>query len=140
MKRQIKLSAFDCWMKKTKENLTDEQYKELLKEHGIIHTFDRCIDATFPDMPKHEVSESEYETLKREVGELLEGEHPDEIHPRAASWLQERRNWAKQVEVLENQLRVQKAIVARLKEKYNHVGNDLEPPFSLSDTVLSNDR
>lgn len=35
-----------------------------------------------------------------EVGVLLEGEHPDEINPRANTWLEERRNWQAEVERL----------------------------------------
>lgn len=60
-KKPAKLSAYDCWIKKTNENLTNEEYKQLLKDNGIIVPFDKCIDATFPDMPKHPVSGSEHE-------------------------------------------------------------------------------
>jgi len=38
------------------------------------------------------------------IGDLLEGEYPDEIYPRAESWLAERRNWIAQVKILEEQI------------------------------------
>lgn len=40
-----------------------------------------------------------------EVGELLPGEHFDELKPRAATWLGERRNWQKQVHLLETHIK-----------------------------------
>lgn len=35
-----------------------------------------------------------------EVGELLPNEHPDEVYPRAESWLQERRNFVCEIDTL----------------------------------------
>ena len=47
---------------------------------------------------------------------------------------------ADKIIILENQLRVQKGIVSRLKQKYNHQENEIEPLFSLtnsnSETVI----
>lgn len=38
--------------------------------------------------------------ITKTIGELKEGEHPDEIKPRGATWLQERENWKSEVERL----------------------------------------
>jgi hypothetical protein len=50
-----KLTAYECWEKSISENLSTDEYRQLLKENGIIQTIDSYIDATFPEMPrKHE--------------------------------------------------------------------------------------
>lgn len=41
---------------------------------------------------------------------------------------------ADKIIILENQLRVQKGIVSRLKQKYNHQENEIEPLFSLTNS------
>lgn len=40
------------------------------------------------------------EQREGEIGKLIEGEHLDELKPRAESWMQERRNWIKEVALL----------------------------------------
>ena len=42
--------------------------------------------------------EAELNRLTAEVGELLPGEHPDDLKPRAGTWLEERRNWIAEIE------------------------------------------
>jgi len=37
-KNKAKLSAFDCWRIRINNNLSDEEYKSLLIENGIIIT------------------------------------------------------------------------------------------------------
>lgn len=41
---------------------------------------------------------------RQKIGELLPGEHPDEIYPRAESWLAERRNWIKEVDIMKKEI------------------------------------
>ena len=52
-----------------------------------------------------------YVKCQEQIGELLPGEHADEIHPRAATWLDERRNHLKEVHLLE-------AYIRELEAKY----------------------
>jgi len=43
-------------------------------------------------------------TERQVIGTLIEGEHPDEIYPRAGSWLEERRNWMREVAILKQEI------------------------------------
>lgn len=46
---------------------------------------------------KLEITAQELEAYKNQVGELVEGESEAELEPRAATWLEERRNWMAEV-------------------------------------------
>ena len=50
------------------------------------------------------------------IGMLKEGEHPDEINPRAETWLDERRNWHSEVESLRNKINEQDLIITVIEE------------------------
>lgn len=43
--------------------------------------------------------------VKELVGELKEGEHPDEINPRSGTWLEERRSWQAEVKQLQEHIK-----------------------------------
>ena len=72
------------------------------------------------------------EIRSKSVGDLLEGEHPDEIYPRAGSWLQERRNWAAQVKQLEEYASLaRKQVIEEIEEWIEQ--NTLYSPIWVND-------
>lgn len=46
-----------------------------------------------------------YVKFQEQIGKLEPGEHPHEIRPRAATWLEERRNHLKEVHLLQTYIR-----------------------------------
>ncbi len=56
------------------------------------------------------------DAYEKEIGELIEGETEDDRHPRAESWLQERRNFITQLETLEAVLNDNSLEIERLKK------------------------
>jgi hypothetical protein len=56
------------------------------------------------------------EELEKQVGQIEEGQHPDEIKPRAETWLQERANWQSEVDTLRAKIAEQELIINGIEE------------------------
>jgi len=104
------VDAYYCQVNETKYLTSQSVEKMAEDEFKQLHTW--CLNnGTYLDADEKTIIFFEEqlfakmnEIRKQTVGALLEGEHPDEIYPRAASWLAERRNWAAQVKMLEQQI------------------------------------
>jgi len=53
---------------------------------------------------------------ENKIGNLKDGDHPDEIYPRAETWLKERDNWASEVNQLRKQVTAEREKAAKLVE------------------------
>ena len=51
--------------------------------------------------------------LRKQIGHTVIGQHPDEINPRAETWMMERQNWETEVEMLRKRV---SALESRLND------------------------
>ena len=89
---------------------------EVLNEYGINIM---QLNDDFNTQLSHAMERYAEEYYKEKVGALEEGQHPDEIHPHAETWLRERHNWQAETEALRQEIERLKGLFEK-KFKNNH--------------------
>lgn len=67
-------------------------------------SFDKERNVIEANPSTHKIAQYVEQLIKSIVGETIEREHPDEVNPRAANFLAERRNWQSEVALLKEQI------------------------------------
>lgn len=102
------------FIQKLSDATKNSEYPVGMEEvESVLKSFDKILNEFKPQIEEREIRDRDKEIISmyrqersetKCIGELIESEHPDEIHPRAETWLQERRNWMGEVEILKKHI------------------------------------